>query len=77
MSTATEYSYEDADEQHLSTNLNEDSPRISQPINFKMPLKQHQLALIYKCDQLERTSQTPFIVTDSSDSRFKYEISQE
>ena len=37
------------------TILNEDSDRILQP-NMKIQLKQHQLALIKKCRELEKSS---------------------
>lgn len=42
--------------------LNSESPRIEQPHRMKIQLKQHQLALIHKCRQLEKSSTEPYIV---------------
>jgi len=68
------YKYKDEDEEYLTTILTPDSPRVSQPNEITLDLKQHQLALIYKCDQIEHTSHMPFKVTDESDPRFKFEV---
>lgn len=38
------------------TILDTESPRIEQPIGIKIPLKQHQLALIHRCRLLEKSS---------------------
>lgn len=71
---STNYVYTDDDETNLTTILTADSPRISQPDNIGLELKQHQLAMIYKCDMVERTCQTPFKVTSKKDPRFKYDV---
>ena len=71
---STDYVYTDADESNLTTILTADSPRVSQPDNINLELKQHQLAMIYKCDMVERTCQIPFKVTSKKDPRFKYDV---
>jgi hypothetical protein len=38
----------------IQSNINEDSPRIEQPAKIKIPLKEHQKALIYQARQLEK-----------------------
>ena len=44
--------------------LNSESPRIEQPPRFKIQLKQHQLALIHKCRELENSSTESYIIGD-------------
>lgn len=73
-SSGSNYKYKDTDEHNLTTVLTPDSPRVSQPDEINIDLKQHQLALIYKCDQIEHTSHIPFKVSDDTDPRFKYEV---
>lgn len=48
------------DEQTNCVVLNADSQRVSQPRLIKMPLKQHQLALIKRCSDLENSSKKPY-----------------
>ena len=44
--------------------LNSESPRIEQPPRLKIQLKQHQLALIHKCRELENSSTESYIIGD-------------
>ena len=67
------YSYEDNDDS-LATILNEDTPRVCQPSGIKTQLKQHQLAIIYQCDKLERTCETPIIINSDDNPEYKFEI---
>jgi len=59
------------------TILSPDSTRAEQPINIKTQLKQHQLAMIEYCKNLEKTGGNPIRVVseEGTDNEHEYEVS--